>query len=220
MYSKSTRALLVIVAVFVMSAVAVASASATKPEFKPVPAKKKFKSTSGSVVWKSQVELIECSKSATTGEITGATTLGKVVEKMTGCTSSDNGGGTKCSVNSESAAPGEIVTDSMKGELGTVKATEAASEVGLLLTREGKKQFTLLEANGCTGEMQFTASLVGEVTPTKKKQTTGKLVIKPEIKTITLDSGETAATRFEEGTKSWELIQTDETTFEEALEVT
>ena len=122
-------------AMLALSGLAAASASAALPEFKPVPVKKKFTSSSGKSLWRasSASDDMECTKSTTTGEITGASTIGKAVIKFTGCDFYQGAKG-PCAVHSANTAnSGEIVSDALKGELGTVKTTEAP--VGFLASR-------------------------------------------------------------------------------------
>lgn len=213
----NSRTLLVFVAVLAMSAVTASAASAVTPEFKPVPAKKKLTSTSGKVVLKWGANEATCTKSTATGEITGAKTVGKVVVKFTGCEIHGSG---HCLLNSGGAEPGEIITKSLGGELGTVKTTEAASGVGLLLKPEVERQWATLEANSCTGETAVTGSVAGEVAVVGKKQATNKLAIKPAIKEIKLDSGTLADPVLTAWSTTVTMTSTDELTFEEALEVT
>src|ERR1700728_2478657 len=83
------------------------AAAATTPEFKPVPTKKKFTSSNGVSYWGWEGEIIKCSKSTTSGEITSATTLGHVIVKYTGCTIKLSGGSV-CPIKSESGGKEEI----------------------------------------------------------------------------------------------------------------
>ena len=223
---KSNSVLLALVAVFAMSAVAVASASAALPEFKPVPAKKKFTSTSGVVKWTMGTESFTCSKSTTAGEVAGASTLGKVVIKFTGCKAIIKGT-EECSINSSSplGAAGEVITKSLKGELGTVKTSEAASGVGLLLEQEVKGTGITTFANvSCLPESKLTGSLAGEIVTVGKKQATNKLVFgvtsgNQNISSITVKSGKQAPELEAWGT-TLGVEGSDEMSFEEALEVT
>jgi len=196
-----------------------------QPEFKPVPAKKKFTSTSGEVVWKASTLTVACSKSTASGEFTGASTVGKVVIKYTGCELER-----ECPLRSTNTTnEGEIVTNALKGELGTVKTTEAASGVGLLLEpATGKVISTTAKPGGNCTEWPETAlegALTGEVATVGKKQATNKLVFgvksgTQDIKEITVKSG-TKSPKF----SGWGFISitdeaSDELAFEEALEVT
>src|ERR1700728_2936547 len=89
------------------------AAAATLPEFKPVPTKKKFTSTSGTLTWKMAEETIVCTKSTIAGEVTGASTLGKMVMKLTGCAFRVDG--EECPIKStNTTTEGEVVTNALK----------------------------------------------------------------------------------------------------------
>jgi hypothetical protein len=222
---KANSVLLALVAVFAMSAVTAAAASAVKPEFKPVPAKKKFTSTSGGVRWAMGTESITCSSSTIAGEIASATLLGKVVVKFTGC--KDPGASKSgCAISSLGAKEGEVVTKALKGELGTVKTSEAASGVGLLLEPETKSTgIATIEKTECRGETRLIGSLAAEIPTIGKKQSTNGLVFgvtggKSNIDHITLDSGKEMAPSLEGWGTQLTVEMSDALTFEEALEVT
>jgi hypothetical protein len=221
----SRGAFLTLVAMFAMSAVTASAASAAAPEFKPVPTKKKFTSTSGSVTWAYATEVIVCSKSTIAGEIVSASTLGKAVMTYTGCKRETPSG--TCSLKSIGAKEGEIVTGLVKGELGTVSTKEAASGVGLLLKPETGSGFaTLAESPPCElGETVLEGSMAPEVATVGKKQTTNKLVFgvksgKQDIKEITVGSKLIKPKLSAWGVAAITTEATDELTFEEALEVT
>jgi hypothetical protein len=222
---KARRMLVALVAVFAISAVATATASAALPEFKPVPTKKKFTSTSGAVTWTAGTERLTCSSSATTGEITGASTLGDVVIKFTGCQQLNTKG--TCPLKSVGANAGEIVTDSLNGELGTVATKEATSGVGILLAPTTGSTIARIAATPapCSGtETALQGNVAGEVATTSKKQMTNKLVFgvtsgDQNIKRITVKSG-TKSPELEAWGREWTIATTDEVAFEEALEVT
>jgi hypothetical protein len=202
------------------------AAAATTPEFKPVPAKKKFTSTGGAVKWTydNGSETMTCTKSTATGEVTGVKTVGKLVVKFTGCTTSGSGK-SGCAANSAGRTGGEIVTNALEGELGTVKTAEAASGVGLLLKPETGKTWTTLVGDECTAEAKITGTVAAEVATVGKKQATNKLVLsdpsgKQAIHSITLDSGTVERPELVMFGTAMTLEASDETTFEEALEVT
>jgi hypothetical protein len=197
-----------------------------QPEFKPVPTKKKFTSTSGTLTWQMGTEKIVCTKSTIAGEVTSASTLGKMVMKLTGC--AFRVGGEECPIKStNTTTEGEVVTNALKGELGTVETQEAASGVGLLLEPEtGKVISTIAKPSRNCTEMPETAlegALAGEVATVGKKQTTNKLAFGTatvqKIKAITVKSGE----KHPKFTGYGAVIDTEVTdalAFEEALEVT
>lgn len=212
--------------VFAVSVVAASAASAATPEFKPVPTKKKLTGTTKGTIWEfdSGVITISCTKSSTTGEITTATTVGKVVIVYTGCTDSGPGE-SNCPANSPGAKAGEIVTKSLGGELGTVAVAEAASGVGLRLKPETKTKLFELAENKCFGGESITGSVAAEVAVIGKKQVTNKLVLtgagqNQSIKEIKLDSGVVEKPRLLTSALEGGFMSThEELTFEEALEV-
>lgn len=223
--------LLALLAALALGAVASASAMAVTPEFKPVPAKKKFTIANvskygadfggGGLLFAA----IECKTASAKGEITGARTVGGVSLVFTGCT----GYGIKkagCPTRSVGAKEGEIVTKPLSGELGTVATKEAPSGVGLLFKpAEGTKWFKL-EGNECNPEGTISGSLAAEVAIIGKKQTTNTLGFTPasgegeKIKEITLDSGIVDHPQLDSFGAEADLANTDGITFEEALEVT
>jgi hypothetical protein len=209
-----------------MSAVTAAAASAAKPEFKPVPTKKKFTSTSGVSVWNGAGEEVTCSKSATSGEITSATTLGDVIVKYTGCTLKNGLTGETCPIKSASGGKEEIVMDKLKGELGViVPKPPSGSEVGLLLAPEVKTTWAVLESK-CSDWFALatlTGSLAGKVGMPDGK--TGTITYSAAgggqgIQEMTMDSGTVAKPRWVAATEVLTLATTDTLNFEEALEVT
>jgi hypothetical protein len=216
--------------VLALSAVAASAASAS-PEFKPVPTKKKITGTGGSVTFSWNVlgikpESIECTKSKTTGEITGARTLGNVVIAFTGCTgSSETSEGKKsgCPVHSEHGKEGEILVEhALGGELGTIATKEAPSGVGVLLKPESGKTWFSYEENACLeyGSIVW-GTVAAEVSVVGKKQLTNTLAITPSITKIQLDSGEGVKPKLQgSGSTTVSLKGMSELSFEEALEVT
>jgi hypothetical protein len=226
MQRKARGVLLALVAVFAMSAVTAAAASATTPEFKPMPTKKKFTSNGGvlRMTWGDGEWILECAKGSTTGEVTGSTAVGKVVVTLTGCEGSINTGATFSSVSSKGAKAGEIVTVALTGELGTVASAEAASGVGLRLKPEtGKALFHFAE--GVFGEEAVSGSVASEVALVGKDQATNELGFKlvgghDAIGKIKLDSGLAEEPKLTMGSSSGTLSWKDGLTFEEALEVT
>jgi hypothetical protein len=213
MQRKSRGVLLALVAVFAMSAVTAAAASATTPEFKPVPTKKKFTATGGAM----SMEFYgiglkyECTKSTATGEVTGAHTLGNIVTTFTGCKSEG------AAIHSKGAKEGEIVTAALGGELGTVKKS---GTTGFLVG--GKccttKWADILSSSGGNYGTIY-GSVAAEVSGLKSSKT-HKLYFTSSITEITLDSGIVAEPELETDVAAGTFDTTDELTFEEALEVT
>jgi hypothetical protein len=220
MQRKSRGVLLALVAVFAMSAVTAAAASATTPEFKPVPAKKKFTAKSGTVYTEWDATTMTCAKSATTGEITGARTVGNVVIVYTGCEA--NHEGAACPVASEGAKTGEIVTKALNGELGT---TKVGDKVGLRLKPATKTTwFRFAEGGGrCFGPEALYGSAAGEISLAKGVE--HKLTFlssggEEQIGEITLDSGELEKPLLTVEDSIFSMTIGDTLTFEEAVEVT
>jgi hypothetical protein len=223
--SAIRAALAAAVAILALSIVGASVASAATPEFKPVPTKKKFTESKLGTKFVYGTNSIECAGGTASGEVTGAHTIGKVIEKLTGCKTT---GASKegCNIESNGAALGEIVTQDLDGELGTVSTTEAASGVGLLLKAEAEKgRWTTLVANECTVETAVTGQLAAEVPVIGKKQTTNELVFgfkgsEQAIQEITLDSGKKVETELAMWSVSARMESAGELKFEEALEVT
>jgi hypothetical protein len=161
----------------VLGGVAVSAASAAGPEFKP--AAGAFTATAGASKLTAGANTVTCTAGSAGGEITGAMTVGKAVVKFTGCKSTGSGG-SSCTIKSTNAgAAGEIVTKELKGELGTVKTTEATSGVGLELKPAAGSTFTELEKNNCVAESAVTGSIAGEESPIGVSQKAGKLIFAP-----------------------------------------
>jgi hypothetical protein len=223
MQRKARGVLLALVAVLAMSAVTAAAASATTPEFKPVPAKKKFTSSTGAVdsTWLGG-EHLSCAKSTSTGTITGATTIGDVVEVFTGCTNT-SASGEKCSVKSTAGKAGEVITYALKGELGTIST---GFKVGLMLEPEtGKKYITFAENGKCMPASNLSGTIAGVVEPIGSKQLTHKLTFgstggNENIREITLDSGILERPELTMWGGDVTMETTDTLTFEEAVEIT
>jgi hypothetical protein len=214
--------LLTIISVVAMSVVTAASASAALPEFKPMPAKKKFTSTNGASIWDvGAASTISCSKSTISGEITGATTLGDVVAKYTAC-SIKNSDSETCPVKSASGGKEEILMNTLKGELGTiVPKPTSGSNVGLLLQPEVKTTWATLEGS-CVNSAVLRGSLAGVVNVPDGKTGTiayGVTGGVQNIKEMTMDSGSIVKPHWET-LEPVTLEATDTLKFEEALEVT
>jgi hypothetical protein len=205
---------LALVAVVALSAFASASAFAA-PEFKGegAVAGTTFTSTSGAGKMEG-TETIKCSASTSSGEITSATTVGKVVVTFTGCEDK----GKKCK-SSSGAAAGEIKTVSLKGELGEVASAEAASGVGELLTPESGSKYVSIES--CTlFAVEVTGSVIGEVTPINTLSTEGKLIYTEASKKQTIKKFVGGSTHELSAFGSSGLETSNTVTFSKAIEVT
>lgn len=140
--------------------------------------------------------------------------------RLTGCKS---GAGTLCTAKSSGAAEGEIVTASVKAQLGTVKPGEAASGVGLLLTPEAGSIFFTLATNACSPETVFNGSVAGEVSPIGKLQSTGKLIYgvtsgAQNIKSITV-AGITKSPELEAFGAAYTFASSNDLTYAGAVEI-
>jgi hypothetical protein len=160
-----------LIAVFALSAVAASTAFAAEPEFKVLPSVKTFKTTSGAGTLKAgSIATTTCAADSSGGEITGMTTVGKVKVTFTGCKISGNS--KVCTAKSVGAKEGEIVTNTLKGSLGT---TTTGTDVGLLLEPETTKKFVTLAATSCAIETSVEGGIIGEISPVNISSKTGKL---------------------------------------------
>ena len=124
---------------FTASTCLVASGTHTgKYEWEPAVVKTAFKTklASGSVTLDSadKTSKVSCTGETSAGEYTGHKTVGGVVLALTGCKRDTE----KCS--SMGAAPEEIVTNTLQGELGVVElgATTASNKIGIDLYPVGR----------------------------------------------------------------------------------
>jgi hypothetical protein len=162
------------------------------PRLEILPSVKTFKGLGSLGALSAAGTVISCEEAVDAGEITGMSTIGKLVITFTGCqvTSEER----ECTIKSASAKEGEIVTNTLMGELGTTKSTEAASEVGLLLLPQSGKSWTRLSSTKCTLESVVEGSLAGEVQPISEKTQYVGLGFgvssgKQDIEKITVSSG-------------------------------
>lgn len=133
-------------------------------------------------------------------------------------------GGKECPVHSVGAATEEIATNTLKGELGTVAASEATSGVGILLSPESGTTIATLAATECEAESKVTGNLAGEVSPIHKKELTGTLAFKVSsekqiIKKITV-LGKAEEPSLKWGGEAAALESTESLHFAKELEVT
>ena len=175
---KATRlAGVAFAAILAVTAIAASTAMAAgAPEFLMLPEHKGFTSVAeGASVLHSATTAISCEHSFSNGEVTGMDTIGKVVVKYTGCVVTK--GTCTAKVNSLTGKTGEIDWNPIKGLLGTVKTSEAASGVGVLFEPESGKRFFTFTANACLPEATTSGTVAGEVTPIHKLQSTLKIVL-------------------------------------------
>jgi hypothetical protein len=118
-------------------------------------------------------ETVSCTQDASSGEVTGPLTVGDVTVTFTGC--KGKSGSTTCTANSPSAKEGQVVTSTLKGELGAVEASEASSLVGLLLEPASGHSIVTIEGS-CLVTAAVEGSLAGEDAPLGVLSTTSKLI--------------------------------------------
>jgi hypothetical protein len=199
-----------------MSAVVTAAASAAAPEFKPA-TKQAFTGSTGTLTIETGTgKTITCSKGTSSGEITGASTVGGLVLTLTGCATTEGSG---CKFHSENAKnAGEIITNALVGTLGEVKTAEAASGVGLLLEPASGKVLTTIQGPCLLGTSRLEGSVAAEVASIKTLAKTAKLAFvgktgKQHIKFITIKGVEKkSGLKFEGGSLvgeiSWDTTET------------
>jgi len=184
---------LALVAVFAISAIASATASAAKPEFVFAGIKKGLKAKSGSATLETaSKEKVTCTSSSNGGEIEGGNGSKKVtgiIVKFKGCKSS----GFACSTSG--AASEEIITNSLSGELGYIKAAEKT--VGLDLLPTGGGEFVEFNCAGGIVKVKVKGSVIGQITPVNKKVTTAEHF----TLTFTQSGGKQGIEKFETGVK-------------------
>ncbi len=221
MQCKARGVFLTLVAVVAMSAVMASAAFAAEPEFKPG-TKQAFTGTSGVLTMESSAAKVTCSKSTSSGEITGASTVGAVVLTLAEC-KIEQGGNSTPLTSVGARHQGEIVTNALDGELGEVATSEATTGVGLVLKPASGKDWAIVEGP-ITSALE--GSVAAEVTPVKTSAKTLKLVFagsagKSHIKRVDVKGvdKEPKLTFMENGPWSWNT--TDAFEFKSnALEVT
>jgi hypothetical protein len=163
----------------------------------------------------SSTKPVTCTSSSTTGEITGAKTIGDLQVTFSGCYSTEGGG---CSVKGAGAGGGKIVTSTLSGELGSVKFAEAGSGVGLLISPTTGTTFATLEGTCLIASpAPIDGSIAAEVSPTEEKETVDELNLvgstgKQEIKEINV-----LGTVKKPSLTSLGLLESSEATGEELL---
>jgi|HubBroStandDraft_2_1064218.scaffolds.fasta_scaffold00536_10 hypothetical protein len=154
----------VLVAAAITSALTTSVAWASAPEFSPGTLNK-FTGLAGLVqLATSSTKPVDCTSSTATGEITGTKQVGSVQITFSGCSSTEGSG---CTVSGSGAGTGKIVTNTLDGELGSVKATEAESGVGLLILPTSGTVFATLEGSCLLiSPSPIDGSVAAEVSPT------------------------------------------------------
>jgi hypothetical protein len=169
-------------------------------------------------------ESVTCTKDTSTGEITGEATIGSLRVTYNGCTGKS--GGTVCSVKSVGAKNGgEILTTTLKGELGLVATSEATSGVGLLIAPLSGAEFAQLQGS-CIVEGDLEGSVAGEIAPVNSLQGTSKLTFlasstaKQKIARITVKGTSKRPELLDFGLVNVSEEASEVLTFEEAVEIT
>jgi hypothetical protein len=191
-----------IVGLLALAAIASASAFAVAPEFLPNPAKgTTFKGTSG----KGELQIkgggtIKCESDTSTGEITGQKALTATVTfkecKALGF-----------AANSAGDASGVILT-ALSGEL--CELAKASKTVGADLTLPAN---VVIEVPVAKQKIEVKGSVIGEIKPVGKKQSTGELV-------FTQKEGVQVPTKCEGGAEQILLAKEAEKEFKQAGEAT
>ena len=159
--------ILVFVVTLAMNAVGTSPTLASSPEFRVLPSTKTFSSTSGVSIMAAATTSLTCHAHTAKGEITSMDAVGKLVVTFNGCVVQT--GSCTAKANSVTGKTGEIVTNRIRGLLGTVKTSEAASGVGLLFEPEsGNTKFLTLAATACTPESTTNGNLAGESDPCRQ----------------------------------------------------
>ena len=123
---------------------------------------------------------ISCKASMASGKIHSVKEVEAVVVKFTECKAKEGEEAKECEVKSTSpvGGPEEIITKTLKGRLGEVAGTEAASERGLLLEpASGTVYVTIKGSTEClpaeTSEVK--GSLIGEIASVKTQKLKNEL---------------------------------------------
>ncbi len=170
---------------------------------------------------------IVCSSSTASGKIKGTTEVEGVVAKFKECRAKEAEELHECEVSSTSPLGGkeEIITKTLKGRLGLVASTEAASKRGLLLLpNSGTVYVTIKGSTECLPQetSSVKGSLIGEVTPINTLKVKGELIYKAvEEKTQMIKKfvGESAMHELEIFGVKTPLEAVDSVEYDETVEV-
>lgn len=180
--SRAVRVLgLAFIVVFAAALMSASVASATVPTFKPA-ANQTFKSKGGEGKLENSLnaaEKVVCktSESTVNGEIVNESEVKKVTVAFKNCLGTGSNGTSTCLVKSKgSSNSSEIVGVTLKGFLGTSK--ESKTGAAELLEPETGSKFVELEGS-CVDDspVEVKGDVIGEPSPTKSSQTTGKLTL-------------------------------------------
>lgn len=143
---------------------------------------------------------ITCNAESASGELTGATTVGKVVVKYTGCTAENTSTKKSCgeAKTKGGSTAGEIATNKLKGEVGESTGSVVAQ---ILEPEETGGQFVEIEFEKLCGVVKsgkVTGQVVAKVEPVDEESTKGKLIFET--------SGEEQVLKTFNGSGSKELL--------------
>lgn len=201
------------------------TAGTAKSEFRVLPSSLKIAGFFGeSTIGVGAAESITCEKGADGGTITSMDTIGKVAIAFAGCKAHNEKSET-CTIKSPGASEGEIVTNTLKGELGKVKSTsEAASQVGLLFSPETGSRIATFATTPCSVESGLFGTVAAEANPVSVKVSDGEFAFelastnKQAIKEITVLAGVTKP-ELEAFGRIATLQAIDEVEFEGSVEI-
>jgi hypothetical protein len=174
------RVLLSSLAVTIFAAITASAALATTPEW--FKGGQKIGTTHVSFTTESQSapELesnvgnrILCTASRSSGEITGNTTIGKIVATYTGC----HEGQTKCQ---NTATEGEIVTDELSAT-NIYVLNNLKTNAGERFKPASGTEFVKYECEGTTFTVE--GEVIGEALPLGKEQATGEVIFEKSVGT-------------------------------------
>jgi hypothetical protein len=157
-----------------LALIAPLGAFASSPEFSPgTPLS--FTLTSGSGTLEASTgERLHCLSDLGHGNITGPRTFLALII-FHGCTAHNALSGEECPGFSPGQPEG-LIHIHIIGELGTIKAGNGAGNIGAILEPALGTSFVTLKGS-CITEANVTGTAAGEITPVKKVQTTGKLIV-------------------------------------------
>jgi hypothetical protein len=168
MKAKGRTALVALVTVFALSVVSVSAASERLPEFSSGTKQAFTSKIIGPITLeaKSGEIPLDCAGGKTVGEIVNTTQVGKVVVTLTGC----GYGGPDGECTSSGKSSGEVVTSTLKGELGESGKT-------VVLGLEPEKAGAAVAVYTC-GLLNVTVKggLIGQIEPIGKVETKFKQV--------------------------------------------
>jgi len=171
MAKRITTIVLTIAAVAVVTAIAAVAASAAAPKFESAagfPALFKLDSGLSTFENNASTERLQCLSDLGHGLLLTPTLGSNVIITLHGCLAI-NSSGTRCDLLNVGGTPLLIALNPAVIHLGTVKSTEAPSEVGLLFAPETGNKIVTLEASCLSPkETAVTGDIAGEITPVEE----------------------------------------------------